>query len=171
MFVLGQYTMIIFKRTKIISLMTSWYSKNHLHRSLIFYKIEHHKKVHEKFMSNSSLFEDRKELWKWSQPYILVQISSFLCVFPPQWIHNDLNCTFIYISSYENLSVYSITANANQTETWVSYIFIHCYNCMLFNNLISELNLHTAASALLLFPLNTLNFVNQLVLVVPVYEI
>lgn len=97
MFVLGQYTMIIFKRTKIISLMTSWYSKNHLHRSLIFYKIEHHKKVHEKFMSSSSLFEDRKELWKWSQPYILVQISSFLCVFPPQWIHNDLNCTFIYI--------------------------------------------------------------------------
>lgn len=94
-----------------------------------FYKIEHHKKVHEKFMSSSSLFEDRKELWKWSQPYILVQISSFLCVFPPQWIHNDLNCTFIYISSYENLSVYSITANANQTETWVSYIFIHCYNC------------------------------------------
>lgn len=80
-------------------------------------------------MSSSSLFEDRKELWKWSQPYILVQISSFLCVFPPQWIHNDLNCTFIYISSYENLSVYSITANANQTETWVSYIFIHCYNC------------------------------------------
>lgn len=97
MFVLGQYTMIIFKRTKIISLMTSWYSKNHLHRSLIFYKIEHHKKVHEKFMSSSSLFEDRKELWKWSQPYILVQISSFWCVFPPQWIHNDLNCTFIYI--------------------------------------------------------------------------
>lgn len=94
MFILGQYTMIIFKRTKIISLMTSWYSKNHLHRSLIFYKIEHHKKVHEKFMSSSSLFEDRKELWKWSQPYILVQISSFLCVFPPQWIHNDLNCTF-----------------------------------------------------------------------------
>lgn len=130
MFVLGQYTMIIFKRTKIISLMTSWYGKNHLHRSLIFfYKIEHHIKVHEKFMSSSSLFEDRKELWKWSQPYILVQISSFLCVFPPQWIHNDLNCTFIYISSYENLSVYSITANANQTETWVSYIFIHCYNC------------------------------------------
>lgn len=37
MFVLGQYTMIIFKRTKIISLMTSWYSKNHLHRSLIFF--------------------------------------------------------------------------------------------------------------------------------------
>lgn len=133
MFVLGQYTMIIFKRTKIISLMTSWYSKNHLHKSLIFFiKLN----IIKRYMKNlcqarSSLFEDRKELWKWSQPYILVQItcSSFLCVFPPQWIHNDLNCTFIYISSYENLSVYSITANANQTETWVSYIFIHCYNC------------------------------------------
>lgn len=32
-------------------------------------------------MSSSSLFEDRKELWKWSQPYILVQIIAPFYVF------------------------------------------------------------------------------------------
>lgn len=87
MFVLGQYTMIIFKRTKIISLMTSWYSKNHLHRSLIFYKIEHHKKVHKnlcqallylKIEKNYGNGHNHISLFKLAPFYVFFLLSEFI---------------------------------------------------------------------------------------------
>lgn len=114
----GLYTKIIFKLTKIISLLASWYSKNHLHRSLIFHKIVHHRKVHEKFMSSSLYLKIEKNYENGHNHISLFNSAHFYVFFLLKEFIISSTAHSIY--PYENLSVYSITANANPSNTWVS---------------------------------------------------